>query len=123
MDKELKDKWTAALRSGVYEQGHEKLNSNGKLCCLGVLCEVLGAKKIEHADGVVSYNLLGGETSITVLSSYQARVLGISVRNITKLWHMNDGIDSKPFETKSKTFAEIADWIEEHDLAETARSE
>lgn len=38
--------WLDALRSGEYEQGKGYLNKDGKLCCLGVLCEVA------IADGV-----------------------------------------------------------------------
>ena len=40
MNREARDKWTAALRSGKYEQGYDYLNSNDYYCCLGVLCEV-----------------------------------------------------------------------------------
>lgn len=32
--------WVEALRSGEFEQGSDWLNSNGKMCCLGVACEV-----------------------------------------------------------------------------------
>jgi hypothetical protein len=40
MDAELKAKWVAALRSGEYVQGTAYLESDGKFCCLGVLCRV-----------------------------------------------------------------------------------
>lgn len=40
MNPEIKARWTAALRSGEYEQGWGYLNADGKLCCLGVLCEL-----------------------------------------------------------------------------------
>lgn len=41
MKRELFNKWTAALRSGNYTQGHGRLRSeNDTFCCLGVLCEV-----------------------------------------------------------------------------------
>jgi hypothetical protein len=35
-------KWADALESGQYRQGRRALNRGGRLCCLGVLCEVLG---------------------------------------------------------------------------------
>lgn len=41
MNPELKTLWLEALRSGKYEQGQQFLNRNDKLCCLGVLCEVM----------------------------------------------------------------------------------
>jgi hypothetical protein len=37
---EVREAWVAALRSGRFEQGQGFLNKDGKLCCLGVLCEV-----------------------------------------------------------------------------------
>lgn len=40
MNEEIKKEWVAALRSGEYEQGREYLNTKGKYCCLGVLCEI-----------------------------------------------------------------------------------
>jgi hypothetical protein len=40
MNQEIKEKWIAALQSGEYQQGHDYLTSEGKYCCLGVLCDV-----------------------------------------------------------------------------------
>jgi hypothetical protein len=40
MNKEVKAKWVAALRSGKYEQGDGALLMDGKFCCLGVLCDL-----------------------------------------------------------------------------------
>ena len=39
MNPQIKAQWVADLRSGQYEQGNGYLNADGKLCCLGVLCE------------------------------------------------------------------------------------
>jgi hypothetical protein len=38
MNKEIKKRWVKALESGDYKQGKSALVSNGKFCCLGVLC-------------------------------------------------------------------------------------
>lgn len=40
MNKEIKQLWVAALRSGEYQQGYGYLNRNGDFCCLGVLCDL-----------------------------------------------------------------------------------
>ena len=41
MNKVIKQKWIAALRSGEYKQGKGQLhNSKGEFCCLGVLCDL-----------------------------------------------------------------------------------
>lgn len=36
-----------ALESGEYEQGQNRLQQNGKFCCLGVACEVAIANGVE----------------------------------------------------------------------------
>ena len=42
MNPEIKAKWVAALRSGKYTQGRGALRrTNGEMCCLGVLCDIL----------------------------------------------------------------------------------
>lgn len=42
MKQDIKAKWVAALRSGNYQQGHQKLNdvNENRFCCLGVLCDI-----------------------------------------------------------------------------------
>jgi hypothetical protein len=40
MKRDIATKWTAALRSGEYQQGKEVLRANDSFCCLGVLCEL-----------------------------------------------------------------------------------
>lgn len=47
MNKAIKRKWVAALRSGKYKQGggelrYERDEGDIRHCCLGVLCEVMG---------------------------------------------------------------------------------
>lgn len=41
-------KWVKALRSGDYKQGRETLCSDGKYCCLGVLCDLASKEDICH---------------------------------------------------------------------------
>lgn len=41
MNKEVKQKWVAALNSGEYQQGKDVLKTkDNKFCCLGVLCDL-----------------------------------------------------------------------------------
>ena len=64
MDRTIRDKWVAALRSGKYKQGrgalrvaggsynHEAPESNeDRFCCLGVLCDVRGAQWFHRGPG------------------------------------------------------------------------
>lgn len=41
MNREIKQRWVEALRSGEFEQGTHRLrNRDNTYCCLGVLCEL-----------------------------------------------------------------------------------
>jgi hypothetical protein len=40
MNPGIRAQWTAALRSGKYQQGRSALRKNDELCCLGVLCDL-----------------------------------------------------------------------------------
>ena len=87
MDATLKAQWVAALRSGAYRQGRVSLYTPGDdtYCCLGVLCKIAGGSPKEASGYSITNPLLGDK-----------------IEQI--LWTMND--------TKKKSFAEIADWIE-----------
>lgn len=126
MEKQLFDKWTAALRSGEYHQGKHMLRkSNDSFCCLGVLCEVMGLKKIHNGYKYGDYYLEGSLTPVRDLSSppaYEepsslpATVLGLDA--ITKisnypiditLMNMND---SGGENNDGAAFVEIADALD-----------
>ena len=105
-------KWVADLRSGKYKQGKGSLNCDGKLCCLGVACEVAiqnGVKvqviktKIDDA----SYDGGFGFLPESVRDWLGLRTVDGEYKtgdcHYTSLAKLND---------KGKTFAEIADIIE-----------
>ena len=99
MDKELKDKWVAALRSGDYRQGKGFLYSEGCHCCLGVLCEVSG---IPEWDGdMIEYC---GEVRDQTIPKPIIDRIGLSVGCADLLIEAND--------LEGKSFSEIADYIE-----------
>lgn len=45
--------WTAALRSGKYEQGQNALCANGLFCCLGVLAEEAGVPQMDVVERIL----------------------------------------------------------------------
>jgi hypothetical protein len=93
MDKELKAKWIAALKSGEYKQGDCKLYREGldKYCCLGVLAICMGKSKASIANDA---------------SSSTPKSWGVlPIDAIDRLIGMND--------SHNFSFAEIADHIEE----------
>lgn len=97
MEKELKAKWVAALRSGTIEQADGLLcDPAGKMCCLGVLREIIepGAR---YED----------EKTIRFEERHEA---GLDSGQRIHLADMNDG--HGPFIGNRQTFAQIADYIE-----------
>lgn len=95
MDKELKAKWVAALRSGSYQQtvGRMGLHADDKsfYCCLGVLA-----------------CLTGTSSDRLTPSAGQLEDWGLQDDERLMLERMNDGNDSM----RRHSFAEIADYIE-----------
>lgn len=103
MDIEVKEQWLTALRSGRYKQGRMMLRSNDeKYCCLGVLCDILGAKW-EASNLDTCYYIDGGYSAMpNVELGMQA---GLDFTDIQELASRNDS---------GQSFHMIADWIEEN---------
>lgn len=104
--------WVNALRSGEFKQGREMLQSGDAYCCLGVLC-VVAEREGVHVDkgpcGLVGYNLSNQRFVrdwVGITSSY-----GHIECLETGLTTLNDG---DPTEHRGKSFAEIADIIEQN---------
>jgi hypothetical protein len=125
MDKEWKDRWVTALRSGKYEQGQSQLATlytkhNTKYCCLGVLCnihpDVRAVKRtksmnddgVSLADGTgwIEYHY-GKESNLDRIPTVLREKLNIDVIDEDRLINMNDGEGVAP-----ASFELIADYIE-----------
>lgn len=135
MNPEIKADWIANLRSGKFEQGREYLNINGKMCCLGVLCEMAHwagiVPKNEYKNGAgVGVTTYGEEGNAYVLPREVREWIGFTPRLETaqedlmvmvpelatqqragdrgfNLTYLNDG--------KEWTFEQIATALEEDD--------
>lgn len=64
MNPGIKAQWTAALRSGEFEQGKGALNRYGKLCCLGVLCELAVKAEVIEAERHEHYVIYDGQADV-----------------------------------------------------------
>lgn len=53
--------WADELQSGKYEQGKGLLKSDGRYCCLGVLCEAVLDLPSVGNDGLVGFYVQEGE--------------------------------------------------------------
>ncbi len=114
MNKAIKKKWIAALRSGDYVQGKKRLRTNkdGKtsFCCLGVLCNLhaqahpeIAAKQTSPAKYLHSDQVLPQAVQDWArLTSPVGEFLKIGEFYRSLAYHNDDG----------RTFAEIADAIE-----------
>lgn len=107
MKSEVKDRWTAALRSGGYVQGTDALCENGKYCCLGVLNDIQGNSfVVRKADGVRSRSYFNhSDLFVSGINLGWLETQGVTVSQSMTLTRMNNS--GKPFD-------EIADWIEEN---------
>lgn len=108
MNKEVKAKWVAALRSGEYKQATGRLRSDDGFCCLGVLCDLHSKETGEGWGPAYTYS---GESAtldrrVVAWASMPYR-LGATVQiddSVRALTEHND---------EGKTFAQIAKAIEE----------
>jgi hypothetical protein len=101
VNKQIRNQWVAALRSGEYKQGKHLLRSTGdRYCCFGVLCEVLG-QEWELREGFNTKWSCNGH------SGWPPDVAAeeVGVEYVDMLVSMND---------EGRTFLEIADYIEKN---------
>lgn len=112
MNKELRDKWVVALRSGKYQQGTGYLRKGHGYCCLGVLCDVVDPTRWEGATtvGYFYYNPTDGHrnSDVAYLPEEIRALAQLPAGTESELTRMNDTPD------ENLSFAQIADWIEGH---------
>lgn len=105
MDKNLKQTWVEALRSGEFEQTDDSLQDRDGFCCLGVLCEIhpaiVQSKRSDLEEGIY-YKMYGGNNE----SDTQLPTIKVLTQNTQfKLMQLNDAGES---------FSKIADYIEKN---------
>lgn len=112
--------WTAALRSGKYKQGKNRLCSQlpegiDEFCCLGVACEVLGpqvgvTRKVLDSGQVVYVNPDGFHSHDWLPESIK-KLLGLnSASGLFGLMRVGDSLAG--LNDRGETFANIAGVIE-----------
>lgn len=105
MNKEIKAKWLAALRSGEYRQIKHKLRNKGKgRCCLGVLADVNGAEWTKK-NGCFVTQCGPPRIQFPDADTYYGQGTRLDEHTARRLAEMNDN---------GASFAKIADWIEEN---------
>jgi len=116
LDKDVKDKWLTALRSGEFKKGKGYLrNKNDMYCCLGVFCEINDIPKMIHTDGHYEYNgnpgsFSSANTFYNVLGKYgdfQAFEIKISTHD-----HYYDNL--AVINDNTETFEDVIEVIEKY---------
>lgn len=105
LDKEFKDRWIAALRSGEYTQGSGALLFQGNYCCLGVAAAICGVPDAE----LQTCNFLRYDpTNNSVLSKNHIGKVPMEIDDDMEhlLSSMNDSGDH--------SFMDIADYIQQN---------
>jgi hypothetical protein len=95
-------KWVKALRSGEYKQGNMRLRSGDEFCCLGVACDLYGARNGKKWQG--NYFMGNNARLPEAVKDWLglASALGVSF-GMKSLAMLNDA---------GASFSEIADIIE-----------
>ena len=124
MDRAIRDKWVAALRSGKYTQGkgllcgREKEGGEFEYCCLGVLAKINDDiveknAKIFNGNGQI-FGVVSKEDGSFQTGTVHTGYKGLTHAQISRLWRMNDGVGLADGCPERYSFNEIADWIEEN---------
>jgi len=134
MDEQIKAQWTAALRSGEYEQGQEKLQTilrdedqdsdtydeeTGRaFCCLGVLCDLavkVGVVTEQEEYDSVRYGDPSNELGNVYLPDEVMEWAGIGANNpsvVTDYQNVHTSRTLSLLNDDGHPFSEIADLID-----------
>ncbi len=120
----VKAKWLEALRSGKYPQGEAALrtrmpNGTDSFCCLGVLCDVLSPNEWSPEPAGSKRNLITFQPSPVFMgwSAFlpnrlmQEQFIGAENSGLPHKLQLHLGSMN---DKDHKSFAEIAQWIEEN---------
>lgn len=109
MNKEIKKKWIAALRSGKYKKTTGTLRTrDNRFCALGVLCDVIGPSKW-HSQG--PFYKWG--TQMSTLSTEGMKLAGVDHPMVRLGSESGENILALN-DSKGLSFLEIADIIEKN---------
>jgi hypothetical protein len=113
MNKEYKQKWVEALRSGEYKQGKGVLRSKSdEYCCLGVLCDIVDPEGWTTPDSACGRCHFDDQSTVLPLSI--AERVGLGEDQHGKLQRLAGGQEYlTECNDDGMTFEVIADIIEE----------
>lgn len=112
MNKEVKEQWIEALKSGRYSQGRKVLRAGNDFCCLGVLCDLYFQEKEEDWKVDEDGNYLAFKRR-DILSQEVQKWAGLESGNpcVNYGWRTDTGIAN--LNDSNVPFRRLADLIEE----------
>lgn len=102
MNRALRDRWVAALRSGQYPQSKGSLRTHTGYCCLGVLCDVVDPK---------AWRLIPHTEVFTHSGEGAAAYLSLDITERTHVWE-DAQVELVTMNDNNWPFRAIAQWIE-----------
>jgi hypothetical protein len=114
----FKQQWLAALRSGNYSQTKDALRDDRGFCCLGVACDIYNPAQWSEPHEAGSRAAASGDYGFPGFDDIPLEVLTV----LRQLEYIEDGTPMgnsfmrllSVLNDDGKSFAEIADWIEEN---------
>lgn len=112
--------WIAALRSGLYKQGRNYLELDGKFCCLGVLCHVLHQRpelgiemdRFVIPDAATTYSTHARPGRLNHVPDSIADELGLSTRMPSAAYRVVEVVLADLNDVEGASFSKIAQVIE-----------
>lgn len=80
MNPEVRQEWTAALRSGEYPKAQGYLHTEDGYCCLGVLCDIAVKHEVTTVNGINVYRY-GPDLEMATLPEEVMRWAGLDKPN------------------------------------------
>ena len=114
MNKEIKDTWITALRSGMYQRTEGNLRrGENEYCCLGVLCDLYSPDSWQRRATDTSWDELVYTYVFVVGESKQDEMPQTEVLTWANLEY-SDARALADMNDSGKDFATIAQWIEDN---------
>lgn len=119
MNKKIKKKWLAALRSGKYKQAKGKLRrsipntSQYKHCCLGVLCDIYRKETGKGEFNSTGHYVIDGEYGYGILPEAVRDWAGLTRSNPEVKYGGGNMCIASVNDMEKVGFERIADLIEE----------
>lgn len=131
MKEDVAKQWVEALRSGEFKQGRGRLKreafdpdgSGAQMgythCCLGVLCEIIGAKETQMPGGSIAFgdgaDIRVGDLPMGILREVgMGSSSGMCVEGVQLIIGPHAYHDLAHANDSGATFEEIADYIEDN---------